>query len=173
MDSRYPIGKYEPQVFSHKQKEQWLLDLQFLPQDIEMAVTNLDAAQLHTPYRDGGWTVQQVVHHVADSHINAYIRFKLGITEDNPIAKAYNEKAWAMLPDTEALPINVSLTILHALHQRWVACIKDLSEDQWERTVFHSEAKKEMSLWHLLGLYSWHGRHHVRHITALRERMGW
>ncbi|HRH60807.1 MAG TPA: metal-dependent hydrolase, partial [Chitinophagaceae bacterium] len=88
MDLRYPIGKYEPQVFSHKQKEQWLLDLQFLPQDIEMSVTNLDAAQLHTPYRDSGWTVQQLVHHVADSHINAYTRFKLGITEDNPIAKA-------------------------------------------------------------------------------------
>jgi len=113
------------------------------------------------------------VHHVADSHMNAYIRFKLGLTENNPPIKPYEEKEWAKLADVEALPINVSLTLLHALHKRWVAAIKDISEEQWQRTLFHPEHKKEMSLWYLLGMYAWHGKHHVKHITALRERMGW
>jgi hypothetical protein len=170
---RYPMGKYVAQPFSHKLKEQWLLDLKFLPDELEIAIQNLDEAQLHTPYREGGWTVKQLVHHVADSHINAYVRFKLALTEDNPAIKTYEEKDWAMLNDVEAVPIYVSLTLLHALHQRWVAAIKDISEGQWERTVFHPEHKKEMSLWYLLGMYAWHGKHHVRHITALRERKGW
>lgn len=118
-DLRYPIGKFIPQAFSHQQKEVWLLDLKFLPSDLEGAVQNLDATQLQTPYRTGGWTVNQVVHHVADSHMNAYIRFKLGLTEDNPIIKTYDEKRWALLRDVETLPINISLTLLHALHKRW------------------------------------------------------
>lgn len=170
---KYPIGSYKPQSFSHKQKEEWLLDIKFLPEELEMAVQNLDAHQLHTPYREGGWTVHELVHHVADSHINAYIRFRLGLTEDNPTIKPYEEKEWAKLNDVQTLPINVSLTLLHALHQRWYATIKDLSEDQWERTVVHPEHKKQMSLWFLLGMYAWHGKHHVKHITALRERKGW
>ena len=172
-DLRYPIGNYIPQVFSHKQKEAWLLDIKFLPEELEIAVQNLDAYQLQTPYREGGWTVQQLVHHVADSHMNAYIRFKLALTEHNPTIKPYEEKEWAKLNDVKTLPINVSLTLLHALHQRWYATIKDLSEDQWERTVVHPEHKKQMSLWHLLGMYAWHGKHHVKHIIALRERKGW
>jgi len=172
-DLRYPMGKYLPQPFSHEQKEKWLLDLQFFPDSLELSIHNLDAHQLQTPYREGGWTVQQLVHHVADSHMNAYIRFKLGLTENNPPIKPYEEKEWVKLNDVEALPINVSLTLLHALHQRWVAAIKNLSEDQWERTVYHPEHKINMSLWYLLGMYAWHGRHHVKHITALRERMGW
>ena len=172
-DLRYPIGKYAAQPFSYEQKEKWLLDLTFLPEELELSIQNLDAHQLQTPYREGGWTVQQLVHHVADSHMNAYIRFKLGLTENNPPIKPYEEKEWAMLADVEALPINVSLTLLHALHQRWVAAIKDIWVEQWERTLFHPEHKKEMSLWHLLGMYAWHGKHHVKHITALRERMGW
>jgi len=172
-DLRYPIGKYAAQPFSHEQKEKWLLDLTFLPEELELSVQNLDAHQLQTPYREGGWTVQQLVHHVADSHMNAYIRFKLGLTENNPPIKPYEEKEWAKLADVEALPINVSLTLLHALHKRWVAAIKDISEEQWQRTLFHPEHKKEMSLWYLLGMYAWHGKHHVKHITALRERMGW
>jgi len=170
---RYPIGKYAPQPFSHEQKEQWLLDLKFLPNELEFAIENLDETQLDTPYRDGGWTVRQLVHHVADSHINAYVRFKLGLTENNPMIKPYEEKDWAMLNDVNTVPINVSLTLLHALHQRWQEAIKNISDEQWERTVFHPEHKKEMSLWYLLGMYVWHGKHHVRHITALRERMGW
>ena len=119
-DLRYPIGKYQPQPFSEKQLQEWLIDIKFLPQHLENAVLNLDEAQLNTPYRPEGWTVKQVVHHVADSHMNAYIRFKLGLTEDNPTIKPYDEAAWAKLNDTSNLPINVSLTFLHALHTRWM-----------------------------------------------------
>ncbi|WP_153799798.1 YfiT family bacillithiol transferase [Foetidibacter luteolus] len=172
-DLRYPIGKFTPLPFSHEQKEKWLLDIKFLPDDMEHAVLNLDAQQLDTPYREGGWKVTQLVHHVADSHMNAYIRFRLGLTEQNPVIKPYEEGEWAKLQDSELIPINVSLTLLHCLHQRLYACIKDLTVTQWERTVFHPEHKKQISLWELLGMYAWHGRHHVKHITALRERRGW
>ncbi len=172
-DPSYPIGKYEPQPFSQQQKEKWLADIKFLPEELERSVLNLDAAQLQTPYRDGGWTVQQLIHHVADSHMNAYIRFKLGLTEDNPTIKPYDEKKWALLADNETVPINVSLTILHALHQRMYAAIKDLTDAGWQRTVVHPEHNRQMSLWFLLGLYAWHGKHHTRHVTALRENKGW
>jgi len=172
-DLRYPAGKYQPQPFSEKQKENWLNDLKFLPQELELAIQNLDEAQLQTPYREGGWTVQQLVHHIADSHINAYVRFKLGLTENNPSIKPYEEKEWANLNDVNTVPINVSITMLHALHRRWVATLKALSDEQWQRTVFHPEQKKEMTLWFLLGMYAWHGKHHVKHITALRERNSW
>ncbi len=171
-DARYPIGKYEAQVFSNEQKEKWLLDIKFLPEDLENALNNLDAHQLNTPYREEGWTINQVVHHIADSHMNAYLRFKLGLTENAPTIKPYNEKEWAKLADNN-LPVNVSVTLLHALHQRWYALIKDLSEDQFERTVVHPEHGRIMSLWFLLGLYAWHGKHHIAHITSLRESKGW
>ena len=172
MDPRYPIGKYEPKPYSQQQKEQWLNDLKFLPTDLEMAVTNLDEFQLDTPYREGGWTVKQLVHHVADSHANAYIRFKLGLTEDNPPVKPYNEKEWALLNDVQTVPINVSLTWLHAMHQRWVASIRDITDEQWQRTVLHPQ-HNEISLWFLLGMYAWHGKHHTAHITTLREQNNW
>jgi len=172
-DLRYPIGKYEPQPFSQKQLEQWLIDIQFLPQHLENAVLNLDEQHLNTPYRPEGWTLRQVVHHVADSHSNAYIRFKLGLTEDNPTIKPYDENAWAKLNDTAVVPINVSLTLLHALHTRWMAVLKAIKPEEWERTVVHPEHGKQMTLWYLLGNYAWHGRHHTAHITSLRDRMGW
>jgi len=172
-DIRFPKGKYLPQPFSSKQKEEWLLDIKFLPSELELAVQNLDEQQLQTPYREGGWTVHQLVHHIADSHMNAYMRFKLGLTEDNPTIKPYDQDAWAKLEDTKILPINVSLTLLHALHQRLFAMLKGLHENDWERTVFHPEHKKKISLWELLGMYAWHGKHHVAHIKNLRERNGW
>lgn len=172
-DPRYPIGKYEPKPFDQKQKESWIADIRLLPQRLESAVLNLNEAQLETPYRDGGWTVKQLVHHVADSHLNAYTRFKLGLTETNPTIKPYEEGLWAELSDTKNLPINISLTLLHALHIRWVEILTHINDKEWERTVFHPEAKKEMTLWFLLGLYSWHSRHHTRHVTALREQKGW
>lgn len=172
-DPRYPIGKFEPKAFSQKQKEEWLADIQFLPEELERAILNLDEAQLQTPYRDGGWTVQQLVHHVADSHMNAFTRFRLGLTEDNPTIKPYDENEWAKLADVNTVPINVSLTLLHALHQRMYATIKDLTIEQWDRTVVHPEHNRQMSLWILLGLYAWHGRHHTAHITTLRENKGW
>lgn len=170
---RYPIGRYETKPFSEHQKEAWLNDIKFLPQLLENAIENLDEAQLQTPYRDGGWTVQQVVHHVADSHMNAYCRFKLGLTEENPTIRPYEEKAWAMLDDVEEIPINVSITLLHALHTRWYAAIADLELKEWERKIVHPEHGREMTLWYLLGMYAWHGRHHVAHIAALRERNKW
>jgi DinB superfamily len=172
-DLRYPIGKYVPAPFSEKQLQEWVIDITFLPQHLENAILNLDESQLDTPYRPEGWTVKQLVHHVADSHMNAYIRFKLALTEDNPVIKPYDEVAWANLRDTQKLPVNISITLLHALHVRWVEVLKDISDADWNRTVFHPEHKKEMTLWFLLGMYAWHSRHHTAHITALRERMKW
>jgi uncharacterized damage-inducible protein DinB len=172
-DPRYPIGKYEPKPYSKEQKEKWLADIKFLPEELERSVLNLDAGQLDTPYRDGGWTVKQLVHHVADSHMNAYTRFKLGLTETNPTIKPYEEKDWALLRDNDRVPINVSITLLHALHLRWLEAIRDLEDSDWERTVVHPEHGRQMSLWFLLGLYAWHGKHHTAHITSLRESKGW
>ncbi len=172
-DLRYPIGKFSSQPYTSKLHQDWLNDIRYLPQLLEHAILNLDEPQLQTPYREGGWTLHQVVHHVADSHMNALIRFKLALTENNPVIKPYDEAAWARLADV-SLPVNISLTLLHALHARWTACIGELDRETLEtRTVFHPEHKKEFSLWDLLGMYAWHGRHHVAHITSLRERMGW
>lgn len=173
MDLRFPIGKYEPQPFSEQQKQAWLNDIKFLPLALETAILNLDASQLATPYRDGGWTVNQVVHHVADSHINAYCRFKLGLTEDNPVIRPYEQDAWAAMKDSANLPVNVSITLLHALHTRWYEILANMSADDFSRTIFHPEHQKQFTLWHLLGMYAWHGRHHTAHITSLRERMQW
>jgi uncharacterized damage-inducible protein DinB len=173
-DLRYPVGPYVPEAFSKDKKEEWIADIRFLPNLLEAAISNLDEAQLQTPYRDGGWTVHQLVHHVADSHMNAYIRFKLGMTEDNPTIKPYEEKDWANLADVQQLPVNISITLLFALHERWTAFLKSIPEEAWEsRTVVHPEYNKQMTLWYLLGMYAWHSRHHVAHITSLRERMGW
>jgi DinB superfamily len=173
IDPRYPIGKYEPQPYSTAQRDEWLLDIQYLPQSLENALLNLDAHQLATPYRDGGWTVQQLVHHVADSHMNAYIRFKWGMTEDNPTIKAYNEKLWAETNDVKDLPVNLSITLLHALHARWHHYLGGLTETDFQRTIVHPESNRSMTLWFLLGMYAWHSRHHTAHITALRDRMNW
>lgn len=173
IDLRYPVGKYEPQPYSPQQLAAWLNDIQFLPQAIENAIHDLDEAQLQTPYRPGGWTVHQLVHHVADSHMNAYIRFKLGLSEDNPTIKPYEEKRWAEMADTKNLPVNISITLLYALHARWYELLKNITEKEFERTVVHPEHARQMTLWFLLGLYAWHSKHHVAHITALRERNGW
>lgn len=172
-DPRYPIGKYIPKPYSAHQKDEWLNDIKFLPQLIENAVLNMDEAQLQTPYREGGWTVQQVVHHVADSHMNAYCRFKLGLTENHPAIRPYDEKLWSDLKDVNAVPINISITLLYALHTRWHALISDMSIKDWERIVFHPEHNKDMTLWYLLGNYAWHGKHHVAHIVNLREQKNW
>ena len=173
MDPRYPIGKYEPQPFSEQLKQEWLNDIKFLPQSLEYVIQDLDESQLDTPYREGGWRIKQLVHHVADSHMNAYCRFKLGLTEDNPAIRPYEERLWAELNDVNTVPINVSLTLLHALHWRWYEAIRDLKEEDWQRTVLHPEHKKTFTLWHLLGMYAWHGRHHVAHISTARENNGW
>lgn len=172
-DLHYPVGRYEARPFSTPQREEWLNDIKFLPQLLENAVINLDESQLLTPYREGGWTVQQVVHHVADSHMNAYCRFRLGLTEDNPTIRPYDQEAWARLSDYSKIPINISLTLLYALHTRLYSLLSDVEQSDWERTLYHPEYEKEMTLWYLLGMYAWHGKHHVAHITSLRERNKW
>ncbi|MFN2440609.1 MAG: YfiT family bacillithiol transferase [Chitinophagaceae bacterium] len=172
-DLRYPIGEYIPEVFSETIKDQWLWDIKFLPTAMEAAINNLDEHQLKTPYRDGGWTVHQLVHHVADSHINAYCRFKLGYTEKNPTIRTYEEKLWAGTTDVQNLPVNISITLLHALHARWYEFLKNFLDDDWEKTIYHPEHKKRLTLWYLLGMYSWHGLHHTAHITGMRLRKGW
>ncbi|HEY4156221.1 MAG TPA: putative metal-dependent hydrolase [Puia sp.] len=168
----YPIGRYQPLPYSDEQKKIWLNQIRQLPVELEEVIRNLDAAQLHSPYREGGWTVHQLVHHIADSHMNAYVRFKLGLTEHQPVLKSYEEKLWAELADVELLPVNVSITLLHALHSRWYEAIKNLTELQWLRTVIYPSTQKETTLWYMLGMYAWHGKHHVAHITVFREKNG-
>ncbi|MDQ2720847.1 MAG: putative metal-dependent hydrolase [Bacteroidota bacterium] len=177
-DLRYPIGQENEQPvyeskYDEQLKTQLLDDIRMLPSNLEYAIQNLDSHQLETPYRPEGWTVKQLIHHVADSHMNAYMRFKLGLTEDNPTIKPYDQEAWANLPDTQNLPVNISLTLLHALHARWFELMSDIHESQWQRTVYHPERKATITLWELLRTYSWHSRHHTAHITMLRERMKW
>ena len=177
-DFRYPIGKEDEQsafesAFNEQLKRSLIDEIKMLPSNLEYAIQNLDEAQLQTPYRPGGWTIHQLVHHVADSHINAYVRFKLGLTEENPVIKLYDQDAWATLPDSEKLPVNISITLLHALHARWCQCMEDMDEPQWQRTVYHPERKIKLSLWQLLKSYAWHGKHHTAHILKLRERMNW
>jgi hypothetical protein len=165
-DQRYPIRKYEPVPFSEKQLKDWLNDIKFLPSTLEHSINNMDEHQLNTPYREGGWKIKHLIHHVADSHMNAYIRFKLALTENVPVIKPYDQSKWAELNDSETLPPNISLTLLHALHARWYETIKNLSREDWEtKKVYHPEHKKEITLWHLLGMYAWHGKHHVAHVT--------
>jgi hypothetical protein len=168
-DPRYPIGKYEPQPYSEAHKLKWLNSLRQLPIELEYAIENLDATHLNSPYREGGWTIQQLVHHIADSHMNAYIRFKLALTEENLTIKTYEEERWAELADIKEVPVNISVTLLHALHTRLYAAIKDLTQDQWNRTFHYPGKPAPVSIWFLLGLYSWHGRHHVAHILSYRE----
>ena len=172
-DLSYPIGRFVPQPYSDKELKERLMAIMFLPKELENAIQNLDEYQIETPYRPDGWTVKQLINHIADSHMNAFIRFKLGLTEENPTIKTYNQDAWVNLNDTKIVPINVSITLVHALHARWAALLNGISSADLERTVFHPEQKKEITLWHMLGLYACHGKHHVKHITALRERMKW
>jgi hypothetical protein len=171
---KYPIGQFEPQPFNPRLKNELLQDIQFLPGLVEMAIENLDANQLNTPYRPDGWNVREVVHHLADSHMNGYIRSKLAITENNPTIKPYLENEWVKQPDVTNVPINISITLLYALHTRWHNALLNTPDDFFTtKKVFHPESNKEMTLWYLLGLYAWHGKHHVAHITSLKERMNW
>jgi hypothetical protein len=154
-------------------RNKWINDIKILPQQLIDTCENLNDAQLDTPYRPEGWTLRQVVHHVADSHVNAYIRYKLACTELNPTIKPYLEAKWAELNDAKKEDIQISLDILQSIHRRWVIHLHNMSEADWKRTFFHPESLKTFVLEKNLGLYSWHGRHHLAHITNTKERMGW
>jgi uncharacterized damage-inducible protein DinB len=172
-DLRYPIGKFNYDGPLTEEKRQRLLgDIAQAPADLRSAVKGLSETQLDTPYRPGGWTVRQVVHHVPDSHMNAFIRFKLALTEDEPTIKPYAEDRWAQLDDVASTPIDTSLCLLDCLHQRWMKLLRSLTAEQWKRTFRHPELGV-MTLDKTVALYAWHGRHHVAHITSLRERSGW
>jgi len=171
---RYPIGKFSFNAKADAQDiKQWISDIQNLPSKIRNAVNGLSEAQLKTTYRDGGWTVKQVVHHVADSHLNAYVRIKLALTENHPTIKPYEEAKWAELDDAKNLAVEISLLLLDSLHARWAHMLKQLSASEYEKTVFHPESKRDMSVKFLMHLYSWHSKHHTAHITSLRETKGW
>lgn len=170
-DLQYPIGKFQKEQDATDEKRRiWINDIAETPTRLWAAVEGLSADQIDTPYRPGGWTVRQVVHHMADSHFNSYARFKLALTEDEPTIKSYDEGRWAELEDGRNAPMEISLTLLDSLHKRWVLLLKSLSTTDFERTFRHPELGL-ITLNNNLNLYSWHGRHHVAHITSLRERM--
>ncbi len=172
-DARYPIGRFSLDgEISAVRRLGWIASIAAMPARFHVAVDGLSPGQLDTPYREGGWTVRQLVHHLPDSHMNAYVRLKLALTEDNPTVKTYDEALWAALPDSVTTPPAVSLALLEALHVRWVEVLRGVDESQWRRTMNHPE-RGPTTLEQQLALYAWHGDHHVAHVTSLRERMGW
>jgi uncharacterized damage-inducible protein DinB len=172
-DFQYPIGKFQPsEKISEQDRQTFIQQIAEAPAALWSAVTGLSEAQLDTPYREGGWTVRQVVHHLADSHMNALVRFKLAMTEDQPVIKTYDQKRWAELPDAKTAPAVVSLSLVDMVHKRLVTLLRSMSPADFARTMNHPE-QGIVTLDRYLSLYAWHGRHHIAHITGLRERMGW
>lgn len=172
-DPRYPIGPLTlPEAFSGQWRQAAIDDISQTPARLRDAVRGLDEAQLSAPYRPGGWSVRQVVHHVPDSHLNAYVRLKLALTEETPTIKPYEESLWARLPDSENVPVEVSLNLLESLHTRWVSLLRSMSDADFERRYNHPETGQH-NLNYLLAMYAWHGKHHTAHITELRRQRGW
>lgn len=170
---QFPVGQFvEDRAVTPEKRSAWIRQIAEAPAAYRAAVAGLSEPQLDTPYRPGGWTVRQVLHHVPDSHMNAYVRCKLALTEDNPTIKPYDEAAWANVADTAKTPPDVSLTLLEALHQRWVVLLESLGPDDFARRLQHPE-RGAITLDWILQLYAWHGRHHAAHITELRKREGW
>ena len=172
-DPRYPIGRPHLRTpLSAEERAEMIDRIEGFPARLRAVVEPMSDAQLDTPYRDGGWTVRQVVHHVPDSHMNGYIRFKLGVTEDAPAIRPYEEQIWAELPEARTGDVNLSLPILDAVHRRWTTFLRNLDDAQWSRTVLYSDGNHR-TLDELLCVYSWHGDHHLAHITTLADREGW
>lgn len=172
-DLRYPIGRFQmPPTVQAAEREPLIVAVESAPRELMKVVAGLSEVQIETPYRPEGWTVRQVVHHLADSHMNAYVRFRLALTEDEPTIKPYHEAAWADLSDARTGPIDVSLTLLSALHSRGVALMRAMTPEQWERAFRHPE-RGLLRLDQTLAMYAWHGRHHIAHIRGTRERNGW
>jgi uncharacterized damage-inducible protein DinB len=173
IDPRYPIGRFSPPAeFTPELHAQHIAEIADTPRLVAEAVRGLDRTQLLTPYRDGGWSSAQVVHHLVDSHVNAYVRLKLALTEDNPTIRPYNESAWAELPEARDPEIETSLTLLRALHGRWTTALRQLTPADFARSMVHPE-RGPMTIERLMALYAWHGRHHAAHITQLRTQKGW
>ena len=173
MDPRYPIGTFEmPKQITPARRQQAIDEIASTPAKMRAAVKGLNDAQLDTPYRPGGWTVRQLVHHVPDSHLNAYVRLKLALTEEKPTIKPYNEDAWSRLADSSSTPIEVSLSLLSNVHDRWDRVWRSLKPEQFSRMLIHPENGERNVDW-LLFLYEWHGKHHAAHITELRKQRGW
>jgi uncharacterized damage-inducible protein DinB len=165
-DPRYPIGKFEaPRSISAQDRAGLIDNVATAPARLRTAVRGLSDKELDTPYRDGGWTVRQVIHHVPESHMNAYIRFKLALTEQDPVIKPYDEAAWARLPDNAGASIESSLRLLEHLHERWVVLMRAMEEEAWKRRYIHPEQGRAVPLEEVLALYSWHGDHHIAHVT--------
>jgi hypothetical protein len=172
-DLRYPIGKVEFEAGMTDGRRKELIDqIEAAPHLLRDAVRGLDDEQLATPYRPDGWNVRQVVHHLPDSHLNSYIRFKLALSEDQPTIKPYDEAAWAEMPEARTAPVEISLDLLEALHRRWVIMLRSMSPAEFARSFNHPELGL-VTLDRALSIYAWHGRHHVAHVTSLRARMGW
>jgi Mycothiol maleylpyruvate isomerase N-terminal domain. len=173
-DPRYPIGRFQLEGdVTEEMRHRWIADIESAPRLLRSAVAGLNDGQLDTPYRDGGWTLRQVAHHLPDSHINAYTRIKLALTEDKPTIKPYDEAAWSTLPDALSGPIAPSLDFLDGLHRRWVMLLRAMRPADFNREFVHPEHGKTFTIDQALGIYAWHGRHHVAHITSTRERMDW
>ncbi len=172
-DLRYPIGEFRRQAsYSPKERLENIELLRQAPVSLRSALVGLSDAQLDTPYREGGWTLRQVVHHIPDSHLNAYTRVKLALTEDKPVIKPYDETAWASLTDTQQTPLEVSVVLLEAIHTRWINIFQSLNESDWQRDYLHP-VNGATSIEATLASYVWHGQHHIAHITQLRQRKGW
>ena len=172
-DIQYPIGKFSAQEsYSSTDVENGIRRIATLPERLQKEVVTFTDQQFDTPYREGGWTVRQLIHHIADSHLNAYIRFKWTLTEESPIIKAYNEKRWAITPETTGSP-QISIDLLKAHHRKWTTLLEALSATDLDQHFVHPDTKKEIKLKNLIALYAWHGDHHLAHITKLKERMGW
>ena len=173
LDLRYPVGRFEaPATIGADDRDRFIAEIERLPGRLRSAIAGLNDEQLDTPYRQGGWTVRQVVHHLADSHMNSFVRFKLALTEESPTIKPYDEAACAELADSTHVPVDSSLMLLDGLHQRWTVLLRSMNEQQYRRTFNHPELGL-MRLDLNLALYEWHCRHHTAHITSLRDRMGW
>lgn len=172
-DLRYPVGPFvAPATFAAADRAAAITTLAELPARMRLACAGLTEAQLDTPYRPGGWTVRQVVHHTADSHINAYLRTKFALSDDQPTIRPYPEAIWAEMADAKAAPVTMSLTLLDALHGRWVLLLGSLAAERFARTLLHPE-RGPMTIDDVLAMYAWHSRHHTAHVTALRDREGW
>ncbi|MCR8845332.1 bacillithiol transferase BstA [Paenibacillus sp. SC116] len=173
MDRQYPVGTFTWEgIITLEQRQQWITEIEHLPTKLRALVQGLNEQQLETPYREGGWTIRQVVHHIADSHINSITRFKLALTEDVPTIKPYDEAKWVTLGDSNDVDVEVSLALIEALHRKWVILLQSMTDQDFQRAFYHPDSKQEIRLDYNVGLYAWHGNHHAAHIELAKRDIG-